>query len=108
MRKGRSLAAGKRVSCTALEKTILGMQGDISDMFEDEASAPRPKFHVMEFQKARGAAQISYKQFNDMCRMSWTDPSISNLMEQLLLLYKLKGGIETSSSWNDPEKPNHE
>ena len=85
------------------------MATNISDMFEDEASAPRqPKLHVMEFQKARGAAQISYKQFNDMCRMSWSDPSISNLMEQLLLLYKLKGGIETSSSWNDPDKSNHE
>ena len=82
------------------------METGISDMFEDEASAPRkPKFHVMEFQQARGAAQISYKQFADMCKMSWTDPSISHLMEQLMLLYKLKGGIETSSPWDDPERP---
>jgi hypothetical protein len=83
------------------------MMTGISDMFEDDESAPQqPKFHVLEFQKARGTAQISYKQFNDMCTMSWSDPSISNSLEQLMLLYKLKGGIETSSPWNDPERPN--
>ena len=78
------------------------------ELFEDEGSAPRRPPPILEFQKARGAAQISIKQFTDICRMSWTDPGISNLMEQLLVLYKLKGGTETSTPWNDPEKSKNE
>lgn len=85
------------------------MATDIFDQFEDDESAPKRTIgSVMEFRKARGSAQISYKQFNDMCKMSWTDPGISNLMEQLLLMYKLKGGSETSSRWNDPDRPKND
>ena len=78
------------------------------DLFEDEGSAPRRRLQPLDFQKARGSAQMSIKQFTDVCKMSWTDQGISNLLEQLLILYKLKGGTETSTTWDDPERPKNE
>lgn len=82
------------------------MNVDLDNDFEDEASAPRKSFRApLEFKKARGSAQMSLSQFTDICKMSWADPGISNLLEQLLVLYKLKGGTEISQSWDDPERP---
>lgn len=99
----KNTVVGKKVSYSGFQKMKLGI--DTPDPFESDEAAPRRPFkHVMEFQKARGSAQISIKQFDDICRMSWTDVGISNLLEQLLIMYKLKGGEETSTPWDDPDK----